>query len=184
MLLVLLLVIGGILTVSLQLRSPAPSPIASDLQKGGRIVAAHTAGGGELVVRVPQHGVVYLHMAGKQLLTLDGRPLGLSSVRTGDGMEMRSGTVVVDTSQAWTSLTGIVASGPDPDGDEMTVQLDHSRTILVNIGSHTRIDGRAPSMTSRMSIRDAQEVRIEGVLDSTLDEVTDSRTIELVYHGP
>jgi hypothetical protein len=184
MLLVLLLVIGGILTVSLQPRSPAPSPIPSDLQQGGRIVAAQTAGGGELLVRVPQHGVVYLHMAGNQLFTLDGHALGLSSVRAGDAMAMRSGTVVVDTSQAWTSIEGVVASGPDPDGDEMTVQLDRGRMILVNIDSRTRIDGRPPSMTSRMSIRDAEQVRVTGVLDRTLDEVTETRSIELAHHGP
>jgi hypothetical protein len=182
--LVLLLVIGGILTVSLKPRSPAPSPIPSDLQNGGRIVAARTVGGGELLVSVPRRAVVYLHMAGKQLLTLDGRPLGLSSVRAGDAMAMRSATVVVDTSQAWTSIEGVVASGPDPDGDEMTVQLDRGRTILVNIGSRTRIDGRAPSMTSRMSIQDAEKVRVTGVLDRTLDEVTETRSIELLHHGP
>jgi len=95
---------------------------------------------------------------------------------------MRSRTVLVDVSQNRASVQGNVAISPGPDGDVMTVQLTPTRTILVDIGARTRINGQLPSVGSRMSIEEADQVRVAGILDKTMDEMTQTGTIDRI--GP
>jgi hypothetical protein len=104
----------------------------------------------------------------------------MSSVRLGDTVTMQAGDVVLDTAQAQTSVSGIVAIAPEPDGDVMTVQMSPTRTTLVDIDPQTRINGKLPSVTSRLSIMDADQVRVVGILDKTLDEMTQAWTIDRV----
>ncbi|HEX8916948.1 MAG TPA: hypothetical protein VF898_00455 [Chloroflexota bacterium] len=125
---------------------------------------------------------MFLPMAGKKVLTQDGQSLALSSLRPGDTVTMRSATRVVDTAQARTSLQGIVAIGPDPDGDAMTAQLFPARMILVDVSPQARINGQPPSVASLMSIKDADQVQVVGILNKTFDEMIQTWTIDWI--GP
>jgi hypothetical protein len=91
--------------------------------------------------------------------------------------------VVVDTAQARADTQGITALSPGPDSDVMTVQVSPTRTTLVDIGPHTLINGELPTVSSRMSIRDAGPVRVVGILDKTFDEVTQTWTIDVASVG-
>ncbi|HEX8917901.1 MAG TPA: hypothetical protein VF898_05335 [Chloroflexota bacterium] len=66
----------------------------------------------------------------------------------------------------------------------MTVQLTPTQTILVNISPQTHINGQMSSPTSRTSIRDVQRVRVQGVLDRTFEEITQTRAIDTVSSRP
>jgi hypothetical protein len=119
-------------------------------------------------------------MTGKRLQTRDRHALALSSARPGDTVAMPSAAVVVDTAQSRASIDGITTLSPDPTGDVMTVQIGPTRTILVDIGSNTRINGKLPSAGSRLSVLEADPVRVEGILDRTLDEVTQTMAIQVL----
>jgi hypothetical protein len=117
-------------------------------------------------------------MTGKRLQTRDRHALAPSNVRPGDTVAMPSAAVVVDTAQSRASIDGITTLSPDPTGDVMTVQVGPARTILVDIGSNTRINGKLPSAGSRLSVPEASPIRVVGILDKTLDEVTETMTIQ------
>jgi hypothetical protein len=176
-----LLLIGGVaVAVSLLLQAPTPSGVPVPLAGTGTVVSVRSQGASQLLIRARGGNVVTLAMAGKRLLTQDGQALALPDVRTGDAVVVRTGNVVVDTSQARTSVRGIVAIGPDPRGDTLTVQLTPTRTVLVDIKPQTRINGQLPSVTSRMSILDSDQVRVVGILDERLDEMTRAWTIDRI----
>jgi hypothetical protein len=179
-LLVLLLIGGVALAASLLSQAPSPSSAPVPPAGSGTVVSVRSQGAGQLLIRARGGNVVTLAMAGKRLLTQDGQALALPDVRTGDAVVVLTGHVVVDTSQARTSAQGIVAIGPDPDGDTLTVQLTPTRTVLVDIKSQTRINGQLPSVTSRMSILDSDQVRLVGILDERLDEMTRAWTIDRI----
>ena len=62
----------------------------------------------------------------------------------------------------------------------MTLQVTPARMMLVAIGPNTRISGEAPTALSRMSIKVADQIRVVGVVDTTLDEMTQTWTIDTV----
>jgi hypothetical protein len=168
-LLILALIVGVVLMVS---RLAAPTSVPTAVPARSVLASLRTAGGGSLVIRTPAGGIAYVAMTGKRLLTHDNQQLALTSIRLGDTLSMPSATEVVDGAQLPVSMQGITALNPDPGGEVMTIQVSPTRTIPVDIGSHTRINGTLPSVGSRMSILDLNPVRVVGILDTTLDEVT------------
>ena len=132
------------------------------------------------MIRTPAGDIVYVAMTGKRLLTQDNHPLALSSIRLGDTLSTPSESVVLDSAQLRVTLQGITALSPDPGGAVMTIQVSPTQTVLVDIGPRTRLNGTVPSVGSRMSILDSDPVRVVGILDQTLDEVTQTQTIDVV----
>lgn len=148
------------------------------LRGTGTVVSVRTSATGELLIRVSRGEVVTLGMAGKQLLTQDGHPLLLASVRPGDAVAVPPANVVLDRAQIRTALKGIVTISAGPYGQVLAVQVAPKRSILVDIGRGTRINGKLPSVVSRMAIMDSDRVVVAGILDRTFDEMTQTWTID------
>jgi hypothetical protein len=175
--LALLLIAAATFVVARSLRPSAPVGAPNPLLPVGTLISTSTLGTNQLEVRTMGGQVVTISAAGKKLVTADGYSLALSSFRPGDTVSATPGEVLVNRSQSRVSLQGIVAISPDPDGDVMTVQLTPTRTVLVDIDARTRIDGQLPSVRSRMSIEQADQVRLKGILDTTLGEMTQTIAI-------
>lgn len=175
--LVLLLIAAATFTVARPLRSSSPVGAVNSPQPAGSLISASTHGSNELQIRTTEGHVIPISVAGKKLVTADGFSLALSSFRPGDTLTASPGAALVNRSQSRVSLQGIVAISPDPDGNVMTVQLASARTVIVDIDAGTRVDGRLPSVHSRMSIQQADQVRIVGILDTTLGEMTQTLAV-------
>lgn len=183
--LALLITAAATFVVARSMRPSASVGVPNPLRPMGTLISTSTLGTNQLVVRTPTGQAVTISVAGKRLVTADGYSLAFSSFRAGDTMSATSGAVLVDRSQRRVSLLGRVAISLDPDGTVMTVQLTPTRSILVDINSKTQINGDPPSVRSRMSIEEADQVRIVGFLDTTLDEITQTVAIDRIAQaGP
>lgn len=122
--------------------------------------------------------------AAHPVVAWDGSLLPAADVRLGDVMAIDRGGTMTDLSQEWVVLTGIVGSPPEPDGGPMTIQTTSGsvRDIVVDLGPGTSIGGLPSSRTSRAGIVEAEQIRIYGVLDRTLGEVTQADAV--VRLGP
>jgi hypothetical protein len=170
--LALLLIAAATFVVARSLRPSAPVGAPNPLRPVGTLISTSTLRTNELEVRTVGDQVVTISAAGKKLVTADGHLLTWSSLRPGDALSGTAGMILVDKSQTWANVQGIVAISPDPDGNVMTVQLTPARTILITMDNNTRIDGQLPSVRSHMSIEEADQVRVVGILDTTLGEMT------------
>ena len=162
------------------LRSSASMGAGKRLQLVGSLISSSTVGAMQLRVGTVGGQVVTVSVMGKKFASADGYPLARSSFRLGDSVGMTAGAELVDRSQSRVSLHGIVAISPDPDGNVMAVQVTPTRTILVDIDSKTQINGHLPNVRSRMSVEEADQVQIVGILDTTLDEVTQTVAINRI----
>jgi len=115
------------------------------------------------------------------VVTRDGVALAITSIRPGDTLIPLSHRVV-DASQRTVDLTGIVASAPLSPGDPMILQTTSSHSVVVDIDSRTRVTGGAQFGISRTTIQDADRVRVIGVVDQVLGEMT--QTMAVMWLGP
>ena len=180
--LALLLVIGVLVRLLAPRSSGAPA-VPPALRGGGTVVSIRNGGSGLLVVRTPSGKFTPIHLAGKRFQTRDGVPLAPTSVRAGDSVEMRSGAAIVDSAQMQVHVLGIVTVAPDPDGDFMAAQLSPTRTVAIDLGPRTQINGKPSDTVSRRSIREAERVRVVGALDTRLDEITQTSSIDAIVPG-
>jgi hypothetical protein len=116
------------------------------------------------------------------LVTGDDIKLAAASVRPGDTLILRANGQIEDTSQHSLHLTGVVAVEPDADDGPMIVQVGQSYDVVVDITSATSIDGSPANTVTRASLGDADQVELQGVLDSTLGEMT--QTAAIMRSGP
>jgi len=87
---------------------------------------------------------------------------------------------VADTSQLQSTVRGIVATTPDPDDDIMMMQVGLSRSLVVDLGPQTRLNGAPLTARTRMSIREAARVQITGLLDRKLGELVRTFSIDVI----
>ena len=116
------------------------------------------------------------------MVTRDGRALPLTSILPGDVLVAQTDQRIEDSSQASVSLDGIVASAPDPEGTSMILQVGSTRAIVVDIAAGTRITTTAHRATDSTIIMDSDQVRVRGLLDTALGEMT--QTDAIVRVGP
>jgi hypothetical protein len=133
-----------------------------------------------MTLRLPDNTVVRLSPVDMHIVTRDGWPLSTASIRPGDTIVLRAGGRIEDTSQAVTSVDGIVASPPDLDVDTMIVQLGRSRQIVVTMSPQTRINGALATPESRGLIMVAERVRLRGVFDQQFGEMTNTNSVRLL----
>jgi hypothetical protein len=157
---------------------------------GARTVAQGT------VMRVnlaPEQPIVTIRSAGNSvssfairsphlLMTGDGIRLAAASVRPGDRLVVRANGRIEDTSQSSRRLSGVVAVEPYADDGPMIVQVGQSYDVVVDITSSTSINGSPATTSRRVTLGDADQVQVQGVLDRTLGEMT--QTVVVTRNGP
>lgn len=116
------------------------------------------------------------------IATRDGQALAASDVRPGDQILVPASGPVEDTSQVRATLNGIVSAAPGPSDDPMVVSIQQSRGILVDLSAQTVFGDPSGKFSSLAVIEDADEVRVTGVLDQAVGEMT--QTISVLRLGP
>jgi len=108
----------------------------------------------------------------------DGRPLVPADILSGDTLAVHSDGSIVDTSQVQVRLDGVVAHSPDSNNGPITVLVNSSQWILVDIEPSTHIAGTTLTSPPLSGIQEADLVRINGLLDQNMGEMiqTDSIT--------
>lgn len=101
-----------------------------------------------------------------------------ADLRSGDKLILQHNGTMLDASQFAVALSGVVGYAPMSNRDVMTVQITPSRTILVDVSPATHFSDVSGVKTSPVDVVDADTVAIQGVLDTTLDEVVSTQGIE------
>jgi hypothetical protein len=111
------------------------------------------------------------------VITRDGFPLAAAHVLVGDLLALRADGTIQDISQAGATVTGRVVDAPDPLGSPMVVQISRSQSIVVDLEPGTHITDLQRNTLSIADVRDVDQVRITGILDQVLDEMTQTKDV-------
>lgn len=133
------------------------------------------AGGssGLVILRSSASHVTTITLGGASfLVTKDGRPLRVSALRLGDVLTIQADGRVEDNSQQEATVQGIVAYVPQTVDDPVVVEVNPSSAITVDAGTHTRYADVSGETSDVSQLQDADEVKIQGIFDSTLGEMT------------
>jgi len=178
-------IVGAILLWTLVLHRPssgAALPLGMPHQSTvSRVaVAGSTA---KLLVRssATQLTAVRLRSSTK-VVSRDGHTLALGSIRPGDTLQTAAHHSIKDLSQMWVNLAGVVAYVPGTDPDLLVVQLTPSRMITVDVDAGTHLSDTHQPPASQVVIADADQIKLDGMLDGSLGEMTQTATIVRV--GP
>lgn len=168
-----LVVVAAGLVIAAHGKAAAPRPLRVAAATG-TVIALQTGGASRVVVRLSTSHL--LAVSSPRILTSDGQLLSAANVRPGDTVDVQ-GDRVVDTSQTWTTLQGLVAAAPDPQGNTMIVQLSQGGQIIVDIDRSTQINGVPATSASALLIFDADRVQLRGLLDKQFGEMTQTVSI-------
>jgi hypothetical protein len=136
-----------------------------------------------ITIRSTENGLSSFAISPPHLLvTGDGIRLSASSVRPGDRLVLRSNGRIEDVSQRSLHLSGVVAVEPDADDGPMIVQVGQSYDVVVDIASSTSINGSPANSATRVTLGDADQVQLKGVVDGALGEMT--QTVTITRSGP
>ncbi|PZS01673.1 MAG: hypothetical protein DLM70_11450 [Chloroflexi bacterium] len=146
----------------------------------GSVIAVHADGPlSRIAVRLTDGGVgAFLMRGGSRLTADDGRNLAAGRLLPGDRLIRYADGSLRDTSQVTKSVTGVVASAPEVDMQTMILQVSGGLSIVVDIDPGTHASGPLQRGFSLGTIEEADMVRVHGVLDSTLGEMTQTDAIE------
>lgn len=114
-----------------------------------------------------------------RVTTRDNRQLRPTNILAGDTLVLRAGGRIQDISQAQAVLDGVVAHTPSVQGDPMILLVHRSQGVLVDMTAATGSSIPSPSLAD---IEEADLVRVSGVLDQTVGEMTQTDTV--VRRGP
>lgn len=168
-LLVMLALLAALAALLLALRAlPIGSGSAASLPSlpGNTLQAVHGSAG---IVAGP-HGSASIVLL-THVTTVAGMPVPLSAIRSGDTITTQ-GATLIDRSQTYQELSGIVASIPLNPGDPFAVQLPSGRTILVDVDTHTAFHAPSGTGLSLDTLSETDRVTISGLVDTRLGEMT------------
>jgi len=107
------------------------------------------------------------------------RKLERAGIRPGDTVSQTEDGRIDDRSQSWTgNLHGTIQAVSSPSGSPVIVRINASHTIVVDVGSNTRITSSTPNTM----LADADQVTLSGMLDQALGEMT--HTAAIIRLGP
>jgi hypothetical protein len=107
----------------------------------------------------------------------DGSRLSLQNVRPGDSLVWRADSQIEDTSQVVTDVKGIVSFPLDPGGNVLVLLTYDHRSVVVDIGSRTRYVDDSRRTTSLADLEQADRIDVYGILDQSLGEITQTKTV-------
>jgi hypothetical protein len=116
--------------------------------------------------------------ASRPIVDGNGGQLALSDLRLGDRIAVPRSGAVTDESDRAVALTGVVAYAPTTVNDVMTLQLSPARSVMVDVDDGTHFLDRAQPSASLSDIVDSDTVAVHGILDTALDEVVESQSVE------
>ena len=138
--------------------------VARVLQRGGRTALLLRAAGGRLsTVRLG---------AGQLVTTNDGVGLSPTSIRVGDKVRTLKTGSLEDTSQEVTDVQGVVAAPPDINDQALVLSVAHSSSVLIDAAAATAFQDPSGETSSLNQIEQADLLRVHGVLDAALGEMT------------
>jgi len=126
-----------------------------------------------IVLRVDQARLVSLTVTPtRRIVSRDGRNLRTVDLRPGDQLRVAAAGTIVDSSQRVIDLQGIVVFAPDPSGGSMALEVASAGSILMDITPTTLFQDPSGRTASLTDIVDADVVKVRGVLDGALGEMT------------
>ena len=151
---------------------------------GGTIVVIHPDGTGASLITRDGTGRLARTTVGprSKLTASDGQSLQQTSIRLGDLLTIRAGGQIEDLSQRTEDLQALVSVAPTPYDGPMVVVMQHSRDLAVDLSSQTRYHDSSHETSSPVGIVDGDLVRIRGVVDRALGEMT--QTLSISRLGP
>jgi hypothetical protein len=174
----LLLLVAGVVVAGLaaiMIRTPTipagSSPLGFPASGTVAAVTLHGSTASVILRTVPGWSSPMMIGGRHAAVTQDGLPLAVASVRRGDILAAE-GTRVVDISQRGAELSGIVAQLPYLQGDPMVLQVRSQQSVLIDVTGHTRVSSGSDREITLANIRDADRVRVRGVLDRQFGEMT------------
>ena len=177
LILLLLVALSALALSERSTRHPVPAPNA--LQPTGTVVSTNPVTEA-MIIRTPQGRLENVGTSHRiHLLSRDAHALSPAAVRPGDGVVV-SPSSIVDLSQRWVTLKGAVVAPPEQGGGTMIVQVGASQGVVVSLVPATRIDGSEITPTSLLSIAHAPQVRVSGLLDTQLGEMTQTDSLWLL----
>jgi hypothetical protein len=149
----------------------------------GTITALRSASSAQIILLRSETGQVQTLTVTKRtrISTPDGQLLIFNDLRPGDDLRIRSAERIEDLSQRALDLHGVVASAPLL-GGPITVISDRGQAILVDANGQTDYVDRSQETSGLTELVEADIVHLRGIYDSTLREMTETRSI--VRLGP
>jgi hypothetical protein len=146
---------------------------------GGTVVVIHQNGSATSVITRDGSGqLAHITLGSNSKVTsADGRSLAQTSVRLGDHLAVRSNGQIEDLSQRTEDLQALVSVAPAPYEGPMVVVRHHSQDIAVDLTSRTHYADRSHETSSAVGIVDGDLVRVHGVVDEALGEMTQTDTV-------
>lgn len=144
----------------------------------GTVVAARTRGSHAAVtVRDAKGNLIELRVRrDTKLVSGDGHALLLADVQPGDTVRFARGRIQ-DLSQRLVDATGVVAYESALTGDPLIVNLKGRGNVVVDMEGGTAFSDLTHQTSSSATIEDADLVRIQGMFDVTLGEMTETSRI-------
>lgn len=133
--------------------------------------------GVDLIVRTDKNALTYLAGKHAQFITHDGRALDPADIRLGDRLAVQKDGRIQDMSQQIVNVRGIVSLASTGTGDSMIVQVDHSWSVVVDTAGSTHYVDRSHETSEVAEVQDSDMVQVRGVYDSTLGEMTQTRSL-------
>lgn len=119
---------------------------------------------------------------GARITTVNGSALPSTDIRLGDRLTVRGKSSIEDMSQKAVTLQGIVSVASLIATNPMTVEISSGWTIVVDTQVGTRYTDALHETSTVAEIQDADEVKLRGIYDSSLSEMT--QTASIVRTGP
>lgn len=149
----------------------------------GTVAALHTHRT-HVTVALRSHGRLITVSLGPgfTVMTRDGHLLAPTSLRPGDDIQWQHGQII-DLSQVWTQVRGIVSLVPNQPGDPLAVQTDPQHTLLIDLGRSTSITGLQGSIRPGL-VEQSDTVQVNGALDQHLGEMTQTAVVQETTDQP
>ena len=147
-------------------------------QRQGTLIRTLGRSGGMLAVLRTKDGNLLNVQLGPSdsVSTFDGHALAASNMQLGDRIKLLPENRIVDTSQVWTSVKGIVATPADDANSPITIQIAPSNAVIISVDQHTVVQ-RTKSSDTVQTISDGDQVTAQVALDVPLGEMTETDTI-------
>ena len=177
-------IVGAILLWSLVLHPSSGSALPPGMPRQATVSKVAVAGGtAQLLMRSSATQLTDVRLrSSTTIISRDGHKLALASIRPGDTLQTAPHHSIKDLSQAWVTLAGVVAYVPGFDSDLLVVQVAPSRMITVDVDPDTHLSDTHQPPANRVVISDADQIQMDGLLDGSLGEMT--QTAKIVRVGP
>jgi hypothetical protein len=190
-LLVPLLALIGVGFASRQAAGPAQLHAASHTAASsqakpaqGSLMGVHTHGTRSIITLrgIGDRLTDYPVSSSSRIVARDGHQLAVSALRSGDHLLVYPNGQIEDLSQRTVTVSGVVAYDVDP-GTSIALSLPgRPQNILADISHSTRFADTTRTTSTIDTVEDADQVRIHGVLNSNVGEMTQTDSVTRV--GP